>query len=308
MLEIELGSQPQMAAMTVSEMLRLLIADYELNGRKSTRRAELSARQIAQRLGDMKAKNVGPEQLAYYVRARKSEGRSNATINRELAALRRAFNLAHQRQAVSQVPAIPTLKESAPRSGFFEYPDFVKLRDHLPGYLKGFATFAYLTGMRRSEIRSLCWDQVDLAEGWIHLKSGTTKNDQARDLPIFPELRAVLESQRISNDQDSCFVFTQQGKQIGWHYKSWRTACKSAGLGKRLLHDFRRTAARNLRRAGISQEVAMKITGHRTAEVFRRYNITDAADLRQAAERLSLHLQKQKMAHTQLGAPRSRAD
>ncbi len=65
MLEIELGSQPHMAAITVAEMLRGLIADYELNGRKSTRRAELSARQIARRLGDMKAKHVGPEQLAY---------------------------------------------------------------------------------------------------------------------------------------------------------------------------------------------------------------------------------------------------
>lgn len=299
LLEIKSGCQPNLGTITVSEMLKGLIADYESNDRKSTRRAELSARQINCHLGDLKAKNVGPEQLASFVRKRKSLGKSNATINRELAALRRAFKLAHQAHAVSHVPVMPSLKEAAPRSGFFEYADFLKLRDHLPDYLKGFTTFAYLTGMRRSEIVSLRWDQVDLFEGWIHLKAGTTKNDQARDLPIFPELRAVLDAQQMANVCASPFVFTRQGRQIGWHYKSWRTACQAAGLGRRLLHDFRRTAARNLRRAGISQEIAMRITGHRTAEVFRRYNITDADDLRQAARRLSLHVQAQKAAHTE---------
>lgn len=77
------------------------------------------------------------------------------------------------------------------------------------------------------------------------------------------------------------------GKSIRDCYTAWRSAVKKAGLDKKLLHDFRRTAARDMVNAGISERVAMKITGHKTRAMFDRYHIVDKKDLKTAAKKLS---------------------
>ena len=80
--------------------------------------------------------------------------------------------------------------------------------------------------------------------------------------------------------------------RAGWPIKSFRvafrSACKDAGCPGRVLHDFRRTAVRNLVRAGIPERVAMQMTGHKTRSVFERYNIVSVGDLREAARRLDI--------------------
>lgn len=69
--------------------------------------------------------------------------------------------------------------------------------------------------------------------------------------------------------------------------KAWPTACKRAGVPGRIPHDFRRTAVRNMERAGVPRSVAMKLTGHKTESVYRRYAIVSDADLREATQRLT---------------------
>ena len=79
------------------------------------------------------------------------------------------------------------------------------------------------------------------------------------------------------------FVFTRGGRPIVEYRKAWERARKAAGCPDLLLHDLRRTAVRNLRRIGVGESVAMKISGHKTSNMFKRYDITDEADLREAS-------------------------
>ena len=69
-------------------------------------------------------------------------------------------------------------------------------------------------------------------------------------------------------------------------WKAWKTACKAAGAPGRIPHDFRRTAVRNLERAGVPRSVAMKMVGHKTEAIYRRYAIVSDSDLALAAQQI----------------------
>lgn len=221
-------------------------------------------------------------------------GVSNGEINRELTALKRMFSLAIQSGKLLQKPHIPFLKEDNVRVGFFERAQFLAVLARLPEPVRPVATFAYVTGWRiDSEVLPLEWRQVDFAAGEVRLDPGRTKNGEGRTFPMTRELRELLEHQRGSTDdlqrriQIVCrHVFHRDGRPIKSFRRAFRSACTAAGCPGRVIHDLRRTAVRNLVRAGIPERVAMQMTGHKTRSVFERYNIVSAGDLREAAKRL----------------------
>ncbi|MGD8992042.1 MAG: site-specific integrase [Desulfobacterales bacterium] len=180
------------------------------------------------------------------------------------------------------------LKEDNVRKGFFEHDEFFALRDALPSYLKGFITFAYKVGWRASEIRGLTWSQVDLNQGIVRLEVGETKNTEGRTVYLDDELKQIFEQQYETRKRQKKlipYVFPNKegdGK-IGDFRGAWNSACKKAGIGKKLFHDFRRTAVRNMIRSGIPERVAMMISGHKIRSVFDRYNIVSDSDLKMAA-------------------------
>jgi integrase len=159
--------------------------------------------------------------------------------------------------------------------------------------------FAYLTGWRIGEILPLTWAQVDFRAGTIRLEPGTTKNDEGRVFPfrVLPALAALVKRQRerttqVERDLNQIvpLVFHRRGKRIKSFRTAWNNACKKAGLRGRLVHDLRRTAVRNLERAGVPRSVAMKLTGHKTESVYRRYAIVSEGDLSDGVKKLaSLH-------------------
>jgi len=243
----------------------------------------------------MKVPSITTTLIKRYIEDRQLEGAKNGTINRELASLKRMFNLAARSTPpkVAQVPYIPMLSEDNVRQGFFEHDEFLALRDALPDHLKGLISFGYKSGWRISEVTSLTWAQVDLNEGIVRLEVGSTKNKEARNFYLDDELNEVFKVQFINQKLGCPYVFHRDGFKIKEFRGSWQKACKEAKIGKRLFHDFRRTAARNRARAGIPERVAMMISGHKTRSVFDRYNIVSPDDLKQASTKMETYLRAQ---------------
>jgi len=150
--------------------------DYRINQKKSLVRAERSVNHLKGFFEGMKATGITTPVIQQYVENRIEEGAANATINRELAALKRMLNLGAKQTPpiVDRVPHIPMLRENNIRKGFFEHGDFIKLRETLPEYLWGFITFGYRTGWRISEVSNLTWSKVDLDQGIVRLEVGET--------------------------------------------------------------------------------------------------------------------------------------
>jgi integrase len=189
------------------------------------------------------------------------------------------------------------LKESPPRQGFFDYGEFVAFRKALPEYFQPVITFAYYTGWRKQEILKLRWNQVDLNARTVRLEAGTTKNGKGRLVKLNGELLETIEAQwgrrkvaEIPGESPTLicpFVFHRDGKPIRDFRKAWDKARTETGLTTKMLHDFRRTAVRDMVRDGTPETVAMSISGHQTRSVFDRYNITSEDDLEEAARKMS---------------------
>ncbi len=286
--------------------------DYQTNRRKTLRRVEELVAHLEVTFRGCRAVEITSDRIQAYIAKRQGEGAANGTINRELGALKRMFSLAINKTPpkVGQMPHIPMLKESNIRSGFFEHEDFLALRGALPDYAQVAVTLAYYSGMRMGEVCSLQWDQVKLTDGKLYLKAQDTKTETPRVLYLTGDLLRVLEAwkQRCEAKWPKCpWICHRGGVQLMSLKHSWRQACKRVGLGQmvndaekdrkvwqgKIPHDFRRTAIRNMVRAGVPEKVAMVISGHKTRSVFDRYNIVNEADLKAAADKLSGYFSKE---------------
>ena len=221
-----------------------------------------------------------------------------ATINRELTVLKRAFSLAVKQKRLSAAPTSELLEEAPPRQGFLEPAAFERVVRHLPTDLQDFARFGYLPGWRKGEIWRLTWPDVDRTGGRIALRREHSKNGEPRVLPLVGELAELVERRWTAREYETPggttalapFVFHRDGQPAGDFRKAWATACEAAGVAGTLFHDLRRSAVRNMDRAGVSQSVAMALSGHKTASVYRRYRIVAEDDLREALARMQASL------------------
>lgn len=276
--------------LTVNTLLDGLVDDYRINGRKSVETLGHHLKPLREAFGPNGPKSVNYSRLMAYVKQRQAEGRSPATINREMAALRRAYRLALTHELISTVPKFPMLAERNIRQGVFTAEEIDRLCDYLPKHLQGVVRFGYLTGRRRGEILGLTWGDVDFQSGVITIRASTTKTGQPSRLPMAGSLHTLMAglypwSSEVPGNPEAP-VFQYHGRSLATFNTAWRRATKKAGLEGRLFHDLRRSVATDLVEAGIPEQVAMAITGHKTRSIFQRYNIVKQETVKTALESL----------------------
>jgi integrase len=296
----------RMDLVTYDELRADLDAAYAVKGIKSLVDAKRRMSYLDAAFKGWRAISITESAIDAYVAKRKTEKVPGAerliapaTINRELAQLRRMLRLAYRRRKLAHMPTITMLPEAQPRQGFVEESDFRALVAHLPANHALAATIAYETAWRcRSEVLTLEWSRVDLEDGCIRLDGAHSKNGQSRTAYLSAATTKMLREQRarvealgrqLTRVFPEVFVHIEkgplQGRPVREFRKAWRRACRQAGRTGLLLHDLRRSGVRSLIRSGTPEGVAMKISGHKTRAIFDRYNIVSEADLREAAER-----------------------
>lgn len=251
---------------------------------------------------------------AQYVSKRGARHVSKSTINREIACLRQLLragaNATPRIVSWDKIPKFELADErDRIRTNFIDEDLWTMIRGQLAEHLVALFTVAYWLGWRAGELLTLQRSQVDLRDGTLRLSPGRTKNKEGR-LVYLPQeaLEMLREQERVTKAHERetqrliPWVFHYRGQRIASYKTGWRGACRRAGLAEPYprVHDFRRGAARAYIRAGVSEPVAMKITGHLTPAVFRRYNITNEPDLAAAAQQI--HAAATKRAKTRRGS------
>ncbi|MGE0393240.1 MAG: tyrosine-type recombinase/integrase [Vicinamibacterales bacterium] len=269
------------------------LEDYVLHRYRALNTARARVEHLRSFFGGWAADAITLDSIRSYQRHRRAQDVEAATVNRETSILSRMFQIALRRDQPVRPPLFPKrLEENPPREGFFEHHEYLKVRAELPDAFQDVLDFAYYSGWRRNEILGLSWDDVDTHGGVIRLTARRSKTKVGRVLPISTPLQQVLDRRMLQRRADSALVFGRDGIPI----RTWRTAlrdaCRKAGVPHRLLHDCRRTAARNLIRAGVPERVAMMLTGHKTRAVFDRYNIVNEKELLTAGERLAAYVNR----------------
>lgn len=273
-------------------MAENLVNDYKVNQRRSLPGVQRTVKRLAGFFGGRRAVDVTTADVRAYITLRQEEKAAASTIMGELAALKRMFNLSLQAGEIHQRAYIPSVRVDNARKGFLGEIEYLTMREALPGPLKPVLDFGYETSWRKQEILKLTWDRVDLQAGTARLD--TSKNYTGRVVVLTENLLATLRrlsdetrALEVATGQRIPWVFHRHGKPIKNFQGAWRTARKTAGLPGLFFHDLRRTAIRNMIRAGVRERVAMAISGHKTRSVFDRYNIVSEGDLREAARKLA---------------------
>lgn len=236
------------------------------------------------------ANRITTDLIADYIAHRLGQGRATSTVNRELQVFHAMFVLGTKSTPpkIFRVPVFPPkLDEPPPRSGFLRAEAYDKLKKECKiKVLWAIIATAYTYGLRKGELLKLRVKQLDFESKTIHLFTGETKSGEGRTIGMTQEVFELLKDcAKDKGPNDPVFTWPS-GKPVKDFRGSWNKLVKAIGLPDLLLHDFRRTAARNLVRAGVDQHTARTITGHSTDSMFTRYNIVAEDDLLDAARKL----------------------
>jgi integrase len=279
----------------VSTLFRLLAAWYldlpEVKAKRSYNRDQRSVKLLLSYFGDRLLKDITPAIVESYKQKRLSEvnykGTTTkpATVNRELACLKTIYSKGVKNGKAEDNPArgVKHLKENNIRSRVLSFEEFTSLLTHSAPTLKPIIKLAYHTGMRLGEILSLTWGQMDLKEGFIHLRPEDCKTNEGRLVPLNQEMVEMFRT--MPRGLPGAIVFTRNGAPINSIREAFKSACRRAKIVNFTFHDLRHTFVNNRRLEGHDYFRIMAATGHKTMSVFKRYNTVSRDELKALVEK-----------------------
>jgi integrase len=321
-------SSPDVDKISVTKLVEAVLLRNRNNGNESVDDDESRwQNHLKSFFGHLRAVQVSSELIDRYIGKRKSQRTrsgtppENATINRELALLKSAYNHGMEQTppTVRFVPHFNMLEENNVRRGFLQDEAYIRLSKEcaVEGvWLEGLFEMDYAYSWRLDELVGLRVRQLDFLGRIIDL--GKTKNGDQRMITMTEHVCRVLVRCAHGKNPDE-FVFTREdGNAVRDFRAAWWNACIRAGLGRfqcrdcqqvvatgrkctlcgsakkakyigLRFHDLRRTGIRNMSRKGIPENVGMLISGHRTNSVYRRYNIIDMEVMKEATAKIEEH-------------------
>ena len=274
----------------VSDLLDWFLALDEIKALKSYRDVIGRTKPLKRFFENRKASVLLPSDIVGYQYWRKEQKAyrntneckhsvKNGAVNREVAILKQCFNLAIREQLLDKNPCVGVkfLKEK-PRNRICTHEEFEALKAELKGDARDIVVIAYHTGMRYSEIIELDWSRIDLKNRFIYLRGKDSKNREGRKVPFLSkEVEAIFQRRGGSPRRIRGRVFALKSLR-----NVFERACIKLGIKNLRFHDFRHSAATNLRKAGVDTATVMKICGWKSVQMFLRYNEVDDNDLERA--------------------------
>lgn len=308
--EIDNGRNPARGdQLTVSDLLQLVIDDYKMRHNKSLNTVIEKMKHIREHFKNRKAKNINRGAIKQYILKRQKAGVNDATINRELAVLRRALRLAGKHGTVEEMRNLRLKEHPKQKDAFRDRAEFEAFREALPKYLHPLVSFAYVTGWRYGTLVNLKWEHVQgigdrgkditITAPWEIMENGEpltvtfrTAHEAARILRVQRHRQNKWKASQPGNPPVE-YIFNRDGHRIGDIRHSWNKACQAIGVrgysrgeGRQItFHSLGNTAITEMLRAGIPAHLIMKIVGHKTPIMVNRYqrllqnDVKDAFDV-----------------------------
>ena len=288
---------PQTRVMTFKEWGTAYLALEEVRRLRSYKdREDIVLHQLVPYFGGMLLTEIKASDIEEYrAQRRKRDGSmpSLQTINNDHTVLKHCLNVAVRRGLLTVNPAsqVPLPDPHNERDRVLSEEEWIRLYEVAKPHLKPLLLVAYHLGQRLGEITNLTWDRVNLQRGFIALRAVDTKTRKPRQVPMTPAVRETLSDLTKVRSLTTNHVFLYDGKPILRIDRAFRTAKKAAGITNFRFHELRHCASTNLRRAGVDTATAMKIVGHKSEKMWKRYNAIEESDLNQAMLKLNKYHQ-----------------
>jgi integrase len=247
---------------------------------------------LEQRFGHFDANALKLSDITDYKDDRLEAGAARATINRELAALRRSLSIGVEQGLLTTTPPrIPPFKENNVRKGFVEWNTYRAILRELPPHAQIVWCFAYYLGIRKGELLKFRWEWLlpywTETEPIIKVPGEFCKSGEPHTIPIYhPEMRAFVQMAMADRNPNCSYLFQYRGRRLTSLRTAFELARERANVPKLIFHDTRRTAIRLMEKAGIPRAEAMQITGHKTESVYKRYDLASERGATETGRRM----------------------